>query len=431
MATQPRVFLFLQGPHGPFFSLLGQMLRQAGMDVWRVGFNAGDSAFWRHKPSYIPYLDTPENWPSTFETLIRDKKVTDLVLYGDVRPIHADAIAHAKAKGLTIHVFEEGYLRPYWFTYERGGSNGHSKLMDMSVEEMQSALEDAETDQPAAPTNWGDMRQHVFYGAVYHTFVLLFNSGYRNFRPHRDISVAQEFRLHLKRFLAMPLVAAERRWQAHRLAWSGHPYHLVLLQLAHDASFQAHGPYDTMEAFLSDVIEGFAQGAPKHHYLVFKAHPLEDGRTPIRQQIRQIAKQHGVLDRMRYLPGGKLAPLLDEARSTVTVNSTAGQQALWRGLPLKAFGQAVYSKPDFVSDQDLADFFAQPKRPDARAYRDFRRYLLETSQIPGGYYSARGRRAALRQVIDMLLSAEDPYEAFHSGSAAPRQQLQVVAGRTD
>ena len=33
-----RVFLFLQGPHGPFFHRLGRMLRLAGAEVWRVGF---------------------------------------------------------------------------------------------------------------------------------------------------------------------------------------------------------------------------------------------------------------------------------------------------------------------------------------------------------------------------------------------------------
>ena len=42
-----RVFLFLQGPHGPFFARLGQMLARAGATVWRGGFNAGDAAFWR------------------------------------------------------------------------------------------------------------------------------------------------------------------------------------------------------------------------------------------------------------------------------------------------------------------------------------------------------------------------------------------------
>lgn len=90
------------------------------------------------------------------------------------------------------------------------------------------------------------------------------------------------------------------------------------------------------------------------------------------------------------------------------------------------FGRAVYAKPEFVSDQALTDFFAGASRPDNKAYKDFRRYLLETSQVPGGFYSRRGRRQLMRHVVDMMLSPEDPYDALKSGTAAPRQQLRVV-----
>jgi capsular polysaccharide export protein len=51
---------------------------------------------------------------------------------------------------------------------------------------------------------------------------------------------------------------------------------------------------------------------------------------------------------------------------------------------------------------------------------------LETSQVVGGFYSSRGRRALLRQVVDLMLSPEDPYQALTSGKAAPRQQLRLV-----
>ncbi len=129
---------------------------------------------------------------------------------------------------------------------------------------------------------------------------------------------------------------------------------------------------------------------------------------------------------MHYVRGGKLARLLDHARTAVTVNSTAGQQVLWRGIPLKVFGRAVYGKPEFVATQPLPEFFASPRRPDSRAYRDYRRYLLETSQIPGGFYSAQGRRHLMRQVVDMMLDDEDPYDALLSGKAAPRQPLRIV-----
>lgn len=424
---QPRrVFLFLQGPHGPFFARLGRMLRAAGGTVWRVGFNAGDRAFWPDRRSYIPFDAPPGDWPATLAGLLDDLGITDIVLYGDTRPVHAAAVEAARSRGITVHVFEEGYMRPYWVTYERGGSNGNSRLMDMTIAEMQAALDLSDMEAPLPPAHWGDMRQHMFYGALYHWFVMFRNGRYRNFRPHRALTVAQEFRLYLKRLLLLPAHAADRRLATWRIRSSGFPYHLALLQLEHDSSFQMHSPFGSMTDFLELLFEGFAAGAPRHHHLVIKAHPLEDGRVPIRQEVRRLCDRHGLGGRVHYVRGGKLAQLLGDARSAVTVNSTAGQQVLWRGIPLRVFGRAVYAKPEFVSDQPLAEFFAAARRPDNRAYKDFRRFLLETSQVPGGFYSRRGRRQLLRHVVDMMLSAEDPYDALKSGTAAPRQQLRVV-----
>ncbi len=423
---QGRVFLFLQGPHGPFFARLGAMLGAAGATVWRVGFNRGDAAFWPDRASYIAYTEPQSAWPARFAALIDEKRVTDIVLYGDTRYIHAEAVRIARAAAITVHVFEEGYLRPYWVTYERGGSNGNSRLMAMSIAAMQKVLEDTERDIPEAPAHWGDMRHHVFYGALYHWFVMFANRRYRGFRPHRALTVTKEFQLYLRRLLLMPALAADRWLATRRIKTGGFPYHLVLLQLEHDSSFQTHSPFSTMTEFLQTVIDGFAAGAARHHHLVFKAHPLEDGRAPLRRDVRRLARAAGVADRVHYVRGGKLARLLDHARSAVTVNSTAAQQVLWRGLPIKTFGSAVYAKPEFVSIQPLDGFFAQPARPDNRAYRDYRRYLLETSQVAGGFYSTRGRRQLLRQVVDMMLAADDPYDALARGTAAPRQQLFAV-----
>ncbi|MBY6202242.1 capsular biosynthesis protein [Maritalea mobilis] len=428
MAPRPsnRVFLVLQGPHGPFFDRLGRMLTAAGATVWRVGFNRGDEVFWSDRAHFIPQTGPIDSWPERVATLLEEKSVTDLVLYGDTRPIHATAIEAARARGLTVHVFEEGYLRPYWVTYERGGANGNSRIIDTDVGDMRRALRDLDLDLPDAPARWGDMRQHVFYGALYHWLLMVGNRRYTAFRPHRTLTVREEFRLYLRRLALMPFHWADRRRATRRIKTGGFPYHLALLQLEHDASFRDHGPFSSMTEFLEVLIEGFAEGAPTHHHLVFKAHPLEDGRVPIRAEIRRLAARHGVGGRVHFVRGGKLAPLLNDARSAVTVNSTAAQQALWRGLPLKAFGQAVYLKPEFVSTQPLAEFFSNPQRPDSRAYRDYRHYLLETSQITGSFYSARGRRQLLRQVVDMMLSPDDPYDALDAGRPAPRQHLNLV-----
>ena len=421
-----RRILFLQGPHGPFFRRLAEMLRASGAEVWRVGFNYGDEALWRDRARFIRWTGPAQDWPDRIATLIDTLRLTDIVLYGDTRPIHAQAVAAARERGLTVHVFEEGYLRPHWVTYERGGSNGHSRLMQLTVPEMRAALEKSDMDLPDAPARWGDMRQHMFWGAFYHFCVMLGTRRYPGFRPHRSLTVGQEFQLYLRRLALLPFHSLERRAATFRIRHGGFPYHLVLLQLEHDASFQKHSPFSSLTDFIEVTMDGFARGAPPHHHLVFKAHPLEDGRSPVKATIRRLAERHGVADRVHFVRGGKLAVLLNHARSAVTVNSTAAQQVLWRGLPLKTFGAAVYGKPEFVSPQPLAEFFAHPSRPDSRAYRDYRHYLLETSQIPGGFYSLRGRRQLLRQVVDMMLAPEDPYDALVSGNAAPRQHLRAV-----
>ena len=82
--------------------------------------------------------------------------------------MHTLAIDVASVLGLRAHVLEEGYLRPYWINYERDGPNGNSRLMDMTVSEMQTVLKTAKIDMSEAAVHWGYIRQHTFYGFAYH-----------------------------------------------------------------------------------------------------------------------------------------------------------------------------------------------------------------------------------------------------------------------
>ncbi len=421
-----KVFVFLQGPHGPFFYQLSRILKISGAEVLKIGFNRGDQAFWREAASYVPYYGKLENWGSEIRRIIAKQRVTDIVLYGDTRHVNAEAVKAARETGVTIHCFEEGYLRPYWVTYERGGVNGNSRLTEMSVEDMRQELKDRDMELPDAPARWGDMRHHAYYGALYHGHILFRNRAYKNYRTHRDISVFQEFRLHFRRLMAIPLHAAQRRAASIRIRRDGYVYHLALLQLSHDSSIQHHSPIKSMPEFIHLLIDGFAEGAPVHHHLIVKTHPLEDGRFPLRRITLEAAREKGIENRVHFVRGGKLAGLMNFARGVVTVNSTAAQQALWRGLPLKVFGNSVYRKPEFVSEQPLAEFFADPWKPDARAYRDYRHYLLETSQVMGGFYAAKSRRRLIRSVVDRVLAEQDPYDSLQKENATPRQQLRVV-----
>ena len=71
------------------------MITAAGAEVWRVGFNRGDRVFWPLNDRFVAYHGPPQDWPETCRALMEAKGITDLVLYGDTRPIHAQAIASA------------------------------------------------------------------------------------------------------------------------------------------------------------------------------------------------------------------------------------------------------------------------------------------------------------------------------------------------
>ena len=407
-----RMFLFLQGPHGPFFSQLACALESYGHATNQIGFNQGDKIFWANKRSFIPFTLPIHAWSGFLQREFREKQITDLVIYNDTRPFHKTAIQAAHARGINVHIFEEGYLRPYWITYERDGSNGNSKLMSFAQSAVVPDHLIRDPDPVPAPCHWGDMREHIFYGAVYHWCILCANRQFPNFTSHREISIRKEFRLHLKQLVFTPARIAARLWANLTLKCRTFPYHLILMQLQHDSAFQNHSPFKTNASFLELTLRSFANNAPPHHHLVIKAHPLEDGRSEIAYHLRRLGTKFGINRRIHYLPGGKLAHVLDPALSVVTVNSTAGQQALWRGIPVKTLGQAIYNHDKFISKQSLDAFFAHPKAPNLQAYKAFRNFLLQTSQIPGGFYSKAGRQQAIAQLPKKMFHPLDPYSAY-------------------
>ena len=418
-----RSFLFLQGPHGPFFRDLARRLKTEGAAVLKVGLSRADDREWGRAGPYQAFTGRRAEWADWLSKLLDERAITDVVLYGDTRPAHAEAIALAKARGLVVHCFEEGYLRPFWVTYERGGANGNSRLMEFSVPMMSEASRIADYDLDAAPPIWGAAWRHAFHGFRHHFDVLFFNQAYPHHQAHRPTSLSRELALYLKRLLVLPILTPQRGFRERRLLRSGKLYHLVLLQLAIDSSMRAHSDYADVATFVRECVAAFATGAPKDHHLVFKSHPFEDGREKLASVVAAAAKEHGLAKRIVFLEGGKLGPLLDRARSAVTINSTAGQQALWRGLPLSVHGAAVYDKPEFCAEGDLATFFRRPFAPDAIAYREYRQFLLMTTQIRGGFYSRRGRRDAVDAALPKILDPLDPYDRLLKIAGARRDEL--------
>jgi cytochrome P450 len=49
--------------------------------------------------------------------------------------------------------------------------------MELSVDQMRADLEQSDMDSALPPASWGDMRHHIFYGALYHFCVLALNKN--------------------------------------------------------------------------------------------------------------------------------------------------------------------------------------------------------------------------------------------------------------
>ncbi|MBQ7617956.1 MAG: capsular biosynthesis protein, partial [Desulfovibrio sp.] len=128
-----RNFLFLQGPLSFFFYRLGQALGQLGLGVHRVQLCGGDVVFWPDGKARF-WQGPSWQWPQWIGAKMAKWGISDLVLLGDWRPLHQEAVLIAKSRGIRVWVYEEGYLRPGYVTLEEGGVNGTSALPKTPLE---------------------------------------------------------------------------------------------------------------------------------------------------------------------------------------------------------------------------------------------------------------------------------------------------------
>jgi len=391
---EKRTFLLLQGLMGRLFRRLGQGLIRAGHTVHKVNFNGGDRMFWR-LPKGIDYLGSLEEWPAEFERLIHDLGVTDVVLFGDCRDHHLLAIPVANRLGITIHVFEEGYIRPDWVTLERGGVNGHSSL----PRDPEWYLETAASLPPPAPHGKipSSFRRRAWEAVVYNTADVLTRWHYKNWTNHRPWHPLVEGVGWLQKLNRRQ--NDERDSQALIGRLEGKRYFLFPLQLDSDAQIRLHSPFAGVAHALKLVINSFTAHAPADMRLVVKEHPLDNGVRNWCQVTADIATVAGVADRVDFLARGKIGPITRGAQGMVTINSTSGTLALAEGVPVKVLGKAVFDVPSVTFAGELDDFWNSPPPPNKAAYEAFYRILVDRCLIPGGFFSEPALDMVVRHAI--------------------------------
>lgn len=397
--TEPRSFLFLQGLATEFFARLGDALTIRGHAVRRINFNAGDALFWR-RPGSFDYTGHPTDWPRILKGLILAHGVTDIVMFGDCRPLHAAAIPVAHLCGVTVWVFEEGYLRPGYITLEQEGVNGNSAL----PRDPKRIRRLAATLPPALPETLysGSFRRRATDDVRYNLANLLGRRRFPHWRTHRPWNPFHEYAGWAWRGARRPLLTFASRLRQRRVLAQHGPMFLFPLQLEGDTQIRFWSSFPSMPAAAETIIASFARFAPHDAQLVIKGHPLDNGLLPWRRILARCAKQHGVADRVHYLAEVAYTPLLAAARGVVTVNSTAGLQALREGKRVITLGTAVYDVPGLTWQYGLDRFWTEATPPDMELVDALRRVLAAHCLVRGGLFDETQMRVAVDAAVERM-----------------------------
>ena len=394
MARQERAFVFLQGPPGPFFRLLGEEMTRQGLTVHRINVSGGDRLDW--PVGAVNFRGRYSEWPVFFDKFLRENRITDLLLYGDCRPYHLGAHGVAALRNVRTHVLEEGYLRPHWMTLEPEGVNARSTLSrDKNWFFKEARLLPPEPDLPPVTASFRRRARDSYW---YYHHVFTGRLAYPHYRSHRSTPILKEGFGWLWKFWRERNAAREVDEVMRRL--EGKPMVVLPLQLSGDYQIRSHSPFPDMQSAASYVIESFAAYAPPEMHLLLKAHPMDCSFFSWSKFVRQHAKRLGLEGRLHFVDGGDLDRMAREARGLVCVNSTSATLALANDTPVCTLGDAIYDLPGLTHQRHLDTFWSNPTAPEPGLYPAFRRVLVDRCLVRGGLAS----ESAVSTLIDSMVS---------------------------
>lgn len=407
-AGRARHFLFLQGPLSPLYRRIGARLTEASHAVTRVNFCSGDWLHWHGRECRF-WRGQLADWPAEAARLMDEGGVTDLVLHGDTRPYHRPAVLAAEARGINVHVTELGLVRPGYMTLARGGLGVLSRLPDDPAAIRRAAARLGEPDlSPRYPGSfaleaWQDVSYHLpnVAGFAFHPF-------YRRHTPSHPLA---DYLAWARRLAGGRRRRGEAaRIEAELLAGEA-PLFLLPLQVEGDYQILAQSQFGTMRAALAHVIAAFREGAPKEARLVVKAHPLDNGEVDWRAEIARHVGADG--RRITFLDGGSLAALFPRLAGLVTVNSTAGLDALRAGVPVAVLTPALYDLAGLTHRGPLESFWQAPQPPDPALLADFLKVVVASSQLRGSIHNRGGLDEAVATMSARLLDETAPDPDWH------------------
>jgi capsular polysaccharide export protein len=400
-ASRPLIVL-LQGPVGPFFRKLRQSFVERGFDVLKINFNGGDLLF-SPRTDAIDFKGSPADWSTWLEAFIAVRRPAAIVLFGDGRPYHSEALRVAAGHGISTWCLEEGYLRPDFITCERNGNNAHSPLR----------FESAERDRRDAPVAAPMRKSFAMMAACAASSAIAQAMLAKRFQGnvrHRQRPVAAECARWALSLLRKIMFYPANRATFHRIMKQRlRDFYVVALQVHDDLNLLNNGNGWTMQRLIDETIRSFANHAPAHQRLLFKAHPLDRGHLPYRKLVASAARLHGCETRVSIVDDGPIGPMINHSLGVITVNSTSGLLALRHGKPLLVLGNAFYSTAALktlppANPLQFHSFWRQPVAAHDDDVRPFLARMFRESLINGSFYSPAAGCVTADAIADRIQS---------------------------
>lgn len=384
--------VLLQGPIGWFFNELEEQLNYQNNHTFRILFNAGDEYFCTSENA-LPFKEDISVWADYFDSFLISEEIDVVIMQGDLRAFHKIAKKIAKDLNKEVYVFEQGYLRPNFITFEKDGVNANSKTIPKSKGIFEK-IEFSNSYKDNIQKKGVEIKNNFYYTAKYSIIYGFLNSvlSYKYPLAKKYNIYKINFFKDILKFVYGKIKIFLNKSNTKKIlknvatVWDNN-YYFIPLQLNEDSQVKVHSTYNDMNEFIKEVIISFSKHSEKDKKLIIKEHPLGVGLVNNEQYIKELVKHYGVEDRVFYIIDGELGLLLKHTKGTVTINSTVGMSTLYHLKPLKTLGKSIFSIDGLAStDLSLDEFWKNCSIPNEKLVSNFINYVLYYTQMKGSFY---------------------------------------------
>lgn len=395
---------------------MAPVLEEQGVTVWRTVCDGGELIATPARNQVVfRGKDDADAWRTFLEQTMRDRHISAIVTFNDSCRRTRAAHDLAEKLGIARYVLEEGYLRPWWVTFDHVGVNGNSLL----PKDPQFYLQENRATVPRE--TFKQKFRYLVRDTIVHFSACTLMSPFLPYDPsyYGDSVWVQAKGYTREYFLRKTQSEAGclRQLREHHRRKAGDIF-VALMQKPGDAQLRFHSKYRANNPYLREVMSSFAAHADKSAILVVKQHPLDYAVENSKAVFDEMVARHGLQGRAFYIRKLTIESVLAVASGLVTINSTGGLAAIEQGVPTIALGKAIYDVPGMTFQDGIDRFWTERRAPDAGLVSAFINYLTAQTQINGGYYSRKSLNLLAKNLSKVMLRGALAPHYLHAKDAA-------------